>query len=153
MILNPKVVSIGEHSWIDRYVLLEGGNGIDIGRYVHIAPFVHIQGGGTVTIGDYAGIASGVRIFSDSDQYTKRMCACLPHEQQDIKGAPVILGKDTCLGLNTVLLSAKHGIKIGDGTVVGANSLVTGDLPSWKIAWGSPARVVKDRARLNLPDV
>ena len=34
------------------------------------------------------------------------------------------------------------GVKIGDGAVIGANSVVTRDIPAWNIAVGSPARVI-----------
>ncbi|MBL8760377.1 MAG: putative colanic acid biosynthesis acetyltransferase [Phycisphaerae bacterium] len=37
------------------------------------------------------------------------------------------------------------GVSIGDGTVVGARSSVFGDLPSWKVCVGSPAKAVRDR--------
>jgi acetyltransferase-like isoleucine patch superfamily enzyme len=38
---------------------------------------------------------------------------------------------------------------IGEGTVVGANAVVTKDLPAFSVAVGVPARVIKDRKRLD----
>lgn len=35
------------------------------------------------------------------------------------------------------------GVKIGNNTIIGANSVVTKDIPSFSIAVGSPARVIK----------
>ena len=150
IIINPKVISIGDYSWIDRYTILEGGNGIKIGRYVHICSFCHIQGGGKVEIGDYACISSGCKIYSDTNYYTKRMSSALPIEQQEIKKGKVIIEKDAFIGLNSVVLP---GVKIGEGAVIGANSLVNKDIPSWTIAVGSPARVIKKRPKHNLPDI
>lgn len=150
IILNPKKVSIGDHSWIDKYTILEGANGIEIGRYVHVTTFCHLQGGGTLKIGDYVGIASGCKIYSDTSYYTKRMSGALPLEQQEIKSAPVIIEKDAFIGINSVILP---GVRIGEGAVIGANSLVNEDIPPWRIAVGSPARVIGERPKLNLPDI
>lgn len=150
LILNPQKVSIGDHSWIDRYTILEGGNGIEIGRYVHVATFCHLQGGGILKIGDYAGISSGCKIYSDTNYHPKRMSAALPIEQQEIKSAPVIIEKDVFIGINSVILP---GAKIGEGAVIGASSLVNKDIPPWVIAVGSPAKIIGTRTKVNLPDI
>jgi len=150
IIANPKVVSIGDHSWIDKYTIIEGGKGIEIGRYVHVATFCHLQGGGTLKIGDYVGISSGTKIYSDTNYYTKRMTAAAPPDQQDIKKGAVIIGKDAFLGLNSVVLP---GVKIGEGAVIGAGSLVNKNILRWSIAVGSPAKVIKMRPKHNLPDI
>jgi acetyltransferase-like isoleucine patch superfamily enzyme len=42
-----------------------------------------------------------------------------------------------------------RGVLIGEGSVVGANAVVTRDLPAYCVAVGVPARVVKDRRRLD----
>ena len=42
-------------------------------------------------------------------------------------------------------VTVARGVVIGDGVVVGANSVVTSDLPDYAVAVGSPARVIKDR--------
>jgi acetyltransferase-like isoleucine patch superfamily enzyme len=39
------------------------------------------------------------------------------------------------------------GVTIGEGAVVGANSLVTTSIEPWTINFGSPARVVRDRPK------
>jgi UDP-3-O-[3-hydroxymyristoyl] glucosamine N-acyltransferase len=45
-IIKPEVISIGDSVIIDDYVLLMGGERIDIGSFVHIGSFVSITGGG-----------------------------------------------------------------------------------------------------------
>jgi putative colanic acid biosynthesis acetyltransferase WcaF len=37
-------------------------------------------------------------------------------------------------------------VKIGEGTVIGVRSTVLTDIPPWKIAVGTPCRVIKDRS-------
>lgn len=52
------------------------------------------------------------------------------------------LGDDVLLGAHAVVLGAR---RVGDGAVVGANSVVTADVPAHAIVAGSPARVVRMR--------
>lgn len=52
------------------------------------------------------------------------------------------IGNDVWLGANVVVM---QGVKIGDGAVVGANAVVTKDIPPYAIAVGIPAKVVRYR--------
>ncbi len=54
----------------------------------------------------------------------------------------VIIGNDVFLGANAIILP---GVRIGDGAIIGAGSIVTKDVPPYAIAAGSPARVLKYR--------
>ena len=58
----------------------------------------------------------------------------LPNEQ------PVSIGESSWIGSGAIILP---GSKIGDHVVIGANSVVTGEIPSYSVAVGSPARVVR----------
>ena len=53
---------------------------------------------------------------------------------------PVRVGLGTWLGIGVVVLP---GVTIGQGCVVGANAVVTSDLPDYAIAAGVPARVLR----------
>ena len=64
----------------------------------------------------------------------------LRHTSEGIKSAPVIIGNNVWLGINTVILK---GVSIGDNTVIGANSLVVSDIPANVIAAGNPCKVLK----------
>jgi len=57
-----------------------------------------------------------------------------------IKIAPVRIENHAWLGFNVSILP---GVVVGEGAVIGACSLLTGDVPAWTIAAGSPARVLR----------
>jgi acetyltransferase-like isoleucine patch superfamily enzyme len=57
-----------------------------------------------------------------------------------IAHAPVVVGDKAWIGFNVSILK---GVTIGEGAVVGACSVVTGDIPAYALAAGNPARVVR----------
>lgn len=88
-----------------------------------------------VTIGDRVKFGPNVSIFAathPADVQTRR-------ESPDYS-KEVTIGSDCWIGGHTVIMP---GVTIGDGVTVGASSVVTRDIPSYSIAVGSPARVVK----------
>jgi len=90
---------------------------------------------GIVTIGDRTKFGPGVSIFA----------ATHPTAVQERRDGidyskEVIIGNDCWIGGNSVILP---GVTIGDGVTVGASSVVTKSIPSYSIAIGSPARVIK----------
>jgi len=54
----------------------------------------------------------------------------------------VTIGNDVWIGVNAVILD---DVKIGDGAVIAANSLVNNDVPPYAVVGGTPARVIKYR--------
>jgi acetyltransferase-like isoleucine patch superfamily enzyme len=54
--------------------------------------------------------------------------------------APTIIGKHAWIGCQSIILK---GVRIGQGAVIGAGSVVTRDVPDFAIAAGNPARIVK----------
>ena len=66
-----------------------------------------------------------------------------PISQQLMPERPVRIGDGSWLGHGTVVLP---GAQIGRHVVVGANSVVTGDVPDFSVAAGAPARVIRSLA-------
>lgn len=66
----------------------------------------------------------------------------LPIKDQGIVKAPVRIGAGCWLGVKATVL---RGCSVGDGAVVGANSVVTRDVPPYAVVAGVPARVIADR--------
>ncbi|MGB6974486.1 MAG: acyltransferase [Terracidiphilus sp.] len=53
---------------------------------------------------------------------------------------PIKLGNKCWIGMHAIVL---QGVKIGEGAIVGAGSVVTKDVPPWTIVGGNPARVIR----------
>lgn len=151
-IVKPEVITIGDHSMIDDFTFIYGGKGITIGRYCHIEPFVSIIGGGELIVGDYAVIATGARILTGTDSYHggKRMSTALPLEQRNVTRGKINIEKDAFVGTNVVI---HPNVTIGEGAVIGSNSLVTKDVEPWSINVGSPSRRIGARPPVELEDL
>ena len=150
---GPKNISVSDFVWIDKNVSLNAAFGsISIGRRVHVAENVVISGGGHVDIEDYVGIARNVSIYSHSEAMVKgkRMSGpMIPESQKGMKTAKVRIAKDAFLGVNAVILP---GVTIGQGAIIGPNSVVTKNVGDWEIAFGSPAKVVGRRPKVTVED-
>lgn len=63
-----------------------------------------------------------------------------PEERDGTYGAPIVLEDKVWLGINVTVLP---GVTIGYGSIVGANSVVTKDVPPMTIVAGNPARIIR----------
>lgn len=151
-IVKSEVIEIGDNSEIDDFTFIYGGKGIKIGRYVHISRFVSIIGGGELYLGDYVVLADGVRILTGTDSYHggARMSTCLPLEQRNLKVTFVRIEKDAFVGTNSVV---HPGVTIGEGAIIGSNSLVLKDVKPWTINVGSPCKIIGERPKIKFKDI
>jgi galactoside O-acetyltransferase len=151
-IIKPFVIEIGDNSMIDDFTFINGGMGIQIGRYVHISSFVGIIGGGELIIGDYVSISIGSKILTGTDTYHdgKRMSTALPEEQRNVLRGKILIKRDAFLGANTIV---HPNVVIGEGAIIGSNSLVLKDIEPWSINTGSPCRKIGIRPRIVVRDI
>lgn len=117
---------------------------LSIGENARIGDYVHINADERVTIGDNVLIASKVFISDASHGMYKGKNQSSPYSNPSLREtitAPVVIGDNVWIGENVVILS---GSKIGNGCIIGANTLVNGeDFPDNTIIVGSPARIIK----------
>lgn len=67
------------------------------------------------------------------------LCQQPAERELDIKG-PVIIGSNVWIGDKVTILS---GVHIGEGSIIGANSVVTKNFPPYSIVGGGPAHIIK----------
>lgn len=143
-IYNAEQIEIHDNSRIDDFCIISGR--IRLGKYCHITPMCLIGGGlPGVYIDDYSTLAYGVKVFSQSDDYSgESMCnSLIPKEYKHEIMAPVFIKKFVIIGTNTVIFP---GVTIEEGVSVGAMSLVLNNLNSWGIYAGIPVRKIRERS-------
>ncbi|HEY2299350.1 MAG TPA: acyltransferase [Jatrophihabitans sp.] len=165
-IRNPHVITRG-FVFLDRgaHVYTRKGYGrLVLGKWVHLGVNTALRcHEGTLSIGDKSNLGRGISIncyldveigdcalFADDvyisdfdhrfDDLTKTI------KDQGIVKSRVRIERDVWLGTKVTVC---RGVVIGEGTVVGANAVVTKDLPAFSVAVGVPARVIKDRKLLD----
>lgn len=120
-------------------VIAEPGVGISVGARTSIGAYNVIWGQGGVTIGEGCLLGPNVVIVSEDHEFAD---SSLEIRLQGHRRGAIIIGNDCWLGSGVVVT---RGVTIGDGCVIGANSVVTMDLPPYSVAVGAPARVVSVR--------
>jgi galactoside O-acetyltransferase len=139
-------ILLGDNVRIDAFVTIIATGPVEIGSYVHIGSHSHLSGGGGICLGDFSAISQGVKIYSRSDDFSGKTLTnpTVPPEFAGVTGGKVTLGKHVIVGAGSIIMP---GVTIGEGSSVGALSLVGGSLPPWGIYFGSPARKVGERSR------
>ncbi len=108
------------------------GAGTFLNRNVMVAAVALVE------IGDHCMFANGCFVTDGNHRFDDPERP-VPWQGFDTKG-PTRIGDNVWCGANVVVTS---GVTIGERCVVGANSVVTGDLPPFSIAAGAPARVLR----------
>jgi dTDP-4-amino-4,6-dideoxy-D-glucose acyltransferase len=147
-IRRPELVSLGNHVAIDSgfYIV----TGAEIGDYIHIAPYVHIIGSakGLLRMGHFTNISLGGKIICGSDSFLGEgliSAPGLPEEFRDkLKIEPVVFENFANTGAGVIILP---GVTLAEGSVIGANSLVSKNTEPWTIYAGSPAKPIKKRRK------
>lgn len=139
---NPKSISIGKSTYIGYRGWLMGGKekgniSLEIGDGVQIGHFVHIVAMRSVVIENEVLLADRIFISDCTHKYENIR---LPVKDQGVEiMKKVVIGEGSWLGENVCVC----GASIGKHCVIGANSVVTKDIPDFSVAVGSPAKVVK----------
>jgi len=146
-IFNERYIRIGSGTMIGPQATLSAGmvpgqaclseTVVRIGDRCLIGKGTGIVGHFQIEIGDDVWTGHHVYITDQNHGYED---VDLPISQQSMPERSVSIGDGSWLGHGSIVLP---GSRIGKHVVVGANSVVTGDLPDFSVAVGSPARVVR----------
>lgn len=153
---NREYVKIGNSCLLNCQIVFESQGGhVSIGNNTNIGNSTIICHDG-VTIGNNVTMAWGITVYDhDShslDAYerrrdhkriledTKSGCPLMHKDWESVKAAPIVIKDDAWIGMNAIVLK---GVTVGVGSVIGAGSVVTRDVPDYCVAAGNPARIVK----------
>lgn len=152
-IVGPENISLGENFSGGDYVSLwtwSTYNGEErvmnpsllIGDNVTITNNCVITCANRIEIGDGTLLGRGTFITDNSHGKNSNFdeLKIPPNKRKLYSKGPVQIGKNVWTGTN---VSIMPGVSIGDGAIIGANSVVTHDVPAACIAVGAPAKVVK----------
>ncbi len=135
-----KNVIIAEETWIS--------------KNVEIGDFTYINKGSSVfskcTIGKYCSISSNVTIGAKEHNYNMVTTHPILYDKKYSKknicfestAEKIEIGNDVWIGIGVVVL---RGVKVGNGAVLGAGSVITKDVPPYSIVGGVPAKIIKYR--------
>lgn len=136
-------ISVGDHTQILNMAWLaalhiNGQQGkLTVGNHAQIGHFNHIIATQEVVIGDHVLTADKVYISDNVHAYENPHVPILAQGIRQLK--PVRIGSGTWIGENACII----GASIGRNCVIGANAVVTKDIPDYCVAVGIPAKIIK----------
>ena len=136
--LDEGRLELGPHVLFEPGVWLTGSGRLTIGSGTFLNLGVQVATVEHVEIGAHCMFANGCMV-TDGNHRFDDLERPVPWQGFTTKG-PTVLGDNVWCGANVVVTS---GVTIGERCVIGANSVVTTDIPPFSIAAGAPARVLR----------
>ncbi len=137
-------IAIGDGVSICKGTIIACYDGIiSIGNDVSINPYCVIYGHGGLSIGNKTRIATGTVIVPANHVFEDPN---IPIMNQGLTMKGIAIGQDVWIGARSVILD---GVKIGDGAVVAAGSVVNREVQPFTIVGGIPAKLISKRSRDN----
>jgi acetyltransferase-like isoleucine patch superfamily enzyme len=149
------ILTIGNYCYFGRNIEVGSGGVIDIGDRTSLQDRCILLG--NVKIG--ANCTFSYNVYASSGRHQHDLAPYFPIKYQDRnlslgryqseKGdRPIIIGDDCFIGINVVIMP---GVTIGNGAIVGSNSVVLKNVKPYTIVVGSPAREIKSRLDFQPP--
>lgn len=127
----------GENVFIGENVWLFSPDKIECGKNVSIHPMCYIDATGFIEIGDDVSIAHGVTILSTTHKFVD---VNVNIKDQGIEEKKTIIENNVWIGAKATILS---GIRVGRGSIIGANSVVTHNVPENSVVGGCSCKSYK----------
>ncbi len=148
-IKNPGSISVGdmvvirEHAWLNCEV--GDATTLSIGNQSYLGRFSHINALQSVVIEDEVMVSDRVHIADYQHAFHDLSRSIISQGLTDPK--PVLIRSGSWLGVGSVIMP---GVTVGRGAIVGANAVVTRDVPDFAIVGGVPASLIGSRSMNNL---
>ncbi|MEO8606920.1 MAG: acyltransferase [Chloroflexota bacterium] len=117
---------------------------LKIGRKAYFGRRIMVDFADEVVFGDYSAIGNDTRFFCHTDLAHSPLVA----ELYPVTIGPIHIGRGVFVGPNSTVA---NGVRIGECSVIGANSVVLRDIPPYSLATGAPAKVVRELDRTKIP--
>ncbi len=130
--------SSGTNINIERGADFGSGRGILIGSNSGLG--INSKVRGPLEIGDNVMMGPEVMIFTSNHRFDRIDIPMTCQEREEPK--KVVVGDDVWIGARVIILS---GVRVGNGVVIGAGSVVTHDVPDYAVVCGVPAKVIRYR--------
>lgn len=145
LVFHPQNISIGNNVYIGHNTILKGyhKNELIIGDHTWIGQCCFLHSAGGIIIGKAVGIGPMVKILTSVHSEND---LSKPILLNDLEFKKVIIEDGCDIGVGSIILP---GVKIGEGSIVGAGSVVTKDVPSFSVVAGVPARILRERVDKN----
>ncbi len=136
-IINPQNLSVGDNVEFKYGVHVEAGSTIKIGSNTHFAPFCVLYG--PLSIGENCAFAAHCTFAAVGHGFAERDT---PMVQQATTAEKIIIEDNVWFGANCTIVG---GVRVGTGSIIGANSVVTKDVEPYSIMGGTPAKLIRKR--------
>lgn len=137
-------ITLGNNVRIDDFCILSGK--INIGNNVHISAYVALYGQNGIEIKDFSGISPKSTLFSEIDDFSGEspIGPWIEKQKRKVSSGKIILEKYSQIGSNAIIFP---NVRISEGAVVGAFSLVKDSIEPWTINGGIPSKFIKYRSK------
>lgn len=143
IIKNPQII-VGDYTYYD--------DPEDIYNFEKNVKYLFEFMDDKLIIGKFCQIATGVRFIMNGSNHAMDGISTYPFKvfggawsdasMDVINKGNTVIGNDVWMGNSVTVM---QGIKIGDGAIIGTNSLVTKDVAPYSVVGGNPARVIRKR--------
>lgn len=135
-LLREMFAEIGDGCYIEPPLHANwGGRHVHFGKNVYANFHLTLVDDTDIYVGDYTMFGPNVTVATAGHPILPAL-----REQVYQYNMPVFIGRNCWIGAGAILLP---GVHIGDGTVIGAGSVVTKDIPANVVAVGNPCRVLR----------
>jgi acetyltransferase-like isoleucine patch superfamily enzyme len=139
---NGSYITVGDDSYLSSQCILNTFNGwISLGTNCTVNSYAILYGHGGLEIGNDVRIAPQVMIMPMNHVYKDPR---VPIRTQGIRCRGIKIEDDVWLGAGAIVLD---GVTIGKGSIIGAGAIVAKNIPSYSVAVGIPARIIKKRGK------
>jgi acetyltransferase-like isoleucine patch superfamily enzyme len=133
-------IEVGDWCELRCFSRIEAHDGsVRLGQRTSVNAFTLLSGFGGLTIGDDVRIGSHCVVLSSTHRFDSVDATI---REQGVEPAPTVIENDVWLGAGCTIIG---GVRIGEGSIIGAGAVVTKDVPRFCIATGVPARVTGHR--------